>query len=104
MISLSDDESLPNLPPLRYPSRRKLPRSDTATGGPIIKLRLSAPASATSGRGGEEEDKVVEIRDREKPVYMADVGWVPELPGRHTWRRSWVVSDSAPDGTKGVSC
>lgn len=34
----------------------------------------------------------IEVRDNIKPGYMADVPWLPGLPSRHRWRKTYEVS------------
>jgi hypothetical protein len=34
----------------------------------------------------------IKVKENKKPWYMDDVAWVPSLPPRHRWRKTFEVS------------
>lgn len=55
----------------------------------------SKKSGTGAGTGAEREREVereIKIRKNERPGYMLDVPWVPGLPGRHRWRKTFEVS------------
>ncbi|KAH8085171.1 hypothetical protein HD553DRAFT_349818 [Filobasidium floriforme] len=53
--------------------------------------KLDSSKSGTgTGTGPEREnEREIKMRKNERPGYMLDVPWVPGLPGRHRWRKTF---------------
>lgn len=104
-LSISDSEYDPRLASKRTehvksepaepgarPRRKSSVPQKFKSSDPFITSVPTPAISSTPVPKPARDLPVLDVRPNVKPVYMQDVPWLPKLPPRHRWRRTYRVS------------